>query len=132
MENNAKSDKVKIHYFTIQDLIIISQKQDKLFSKWNVCLESSERVRSTVPRWVVEGLKVYYFEARPHFIGTTGVATYKRLPTTEETNEVMTSPLFVNSQGNTDFRVKAICDQFTAMVCDKWQPSRHAIILQIY
>lgn len=85
-----------------------------------VCLECSERVSCTVPRWMIEGLKVYYLEARPHFIRPEGLRKVKRLPTVDEQNEVVTEPFFVNSKGNTDFRARAIVDQFTAAVSFYW------------
>ena len=81
------------------------------------CLESTGRVACTVPRWVIEGFKVYYLEPRPHFISSEGLKKYKRMPTEGEQTEVTTEPFFVNSKGNADFRVKCIVDQFTSAVC---------------
>ena len=82
-----------------------------------VCLESIQRVVCTLPRWVIKGIKVYYLEARPNFIGPEGLSKVKRLPIHGEHNVVVTEQLFVNSQGNTEFRVKSIVDQFTETVC---------------
>ena len=68
--------------------------------------------------WVVEGLKVYYLESRPHFIPEDGLGTFKRFPTQDEMdqNEIVTEPFFVNSSGNINFRVKSIVDQFMESV----------------
>ena len=74
-----------------------------------------------MPRWVVEGFKVYYLECRPNFIGAEGIDRVTRRPvlTSHETdpNVIITEPFFVNSKGSTSFRVKSIVDQFAALVC---------------
>ncbi len=81
------------------------------------CHESSARFCCTVPRWVVEGFKVYYLESRPNFISSEGLSKVKRTPALEDGTEVTTEPFFVNSMGNVEFRVKTIVGQFTSTVC---------------
>ena len=69
------------------------------------------RSSHTVPRWVVDGLKTYYLEARPHFLPKEGLDVFTRVFADDE-RTVRTYRFFVNSNGLTHFKVRQLCDQF--------------------
>ena len=69
------------------------------------------RLSHTVPRWLVDGLKTYYLEARPHFLPKEGLDVFTRV-FPDDTRTVKTHRFFVNSNGSTQFKVRQLCDQF--------------------
>ena len=78
-------------------------------------LDSTSRSVHRIPSWLVKGMKLYFLEVRSHFMNSQGVTTMTRR-FVDDPNAVITEPLFVNSSGNTVFRVKGIADQYTAIV----------------
>ncbi len=85
-----------------------------------VCLGSFERSEHTLPRWLVETLKVYYLEVRPYFLSSEGVGKFERRILNginqEDFYVINTEIMFINSGGNADFRARTCVDQFTAGV----------------
>ena len=69
------------------------------------------RLSHTVPRWLVDGLKTYYLEARPHFLPKGGLEVFTRV-FAEDTRTVKAHRFFVNSNGSNQFKVRQLCDQF--------------------
>lgn len=78
--------------------------------------ESVDRSVHPVPRWLVEGLKLYYLEVRPSYIPASGVGKVKRRFADQPTLEIETEYFFVNSVGSTKFRARSVADQITANV----------------
>ena len=83
-----------------------------------VCLVSTERSNHILPRWLVQGLKLYHTEVRPHFLPQSvpeeKISFTRSFP--EQPIQVKTELFFVNSSGNTKFRVNRIAATVSDMV----------------
>ena len=82
------------------------------------------RSSHTVPRWLVDGLKTYYLEARPHFLLKEGLDVFTRV-FADDTRTVRTHRVFVNSNGSTHFKVRQLCDQFKDTVKTQISTQKH-------
>ena len=69
------------------------------------------RLSHTVPRWLVDGLKTYFLEARPH-IQPKEVLENFTMVFADDIRTVNTHRFFVNRKVSTQFKVRQLCDQF--------------------
>lgn len=67
------------------------------------------------PRYIVDGLRVYFVGARPYFLPEKGLPIFERCLQNDE-RTVKTEAFFVNSLGQTEFRHNVIANQYEQKV----------------
>jgi len=95
-----------------QAIVDLEEKEgDNIDIHLELAKDTLPRLTYSVPKFIVRGLKLYYLEARPHFMPAEGVSTWsRRFPgyTVGMDYTVETTSLFINSNGKDTFRSRPI------------------------